>query len=48
MKEYPIIAIQNVNHYFCQGLLRKQILFDSNLQVFKWGSIRKASISVCS
>lgn len=30
----PIIAIQQLNHYFGEGELRKQVLFDINLQIF--------------
>ncbi|MEH2438073.1 MAG: DevA family ABC transporter ATP-binding protein [Nostoc sp.] len=33
MEKYPIISIQNLNHYFGQGALSKQILFDINLQI---------------
>lgn len=32
MKE-PAIAIQNLNHYYGKGALRKQILFDINLEI---------------
>ncbi|MBI1242164.1 MAG: ATP-binding cassette domain-containing protein [Nostoc sp. RI_552] len=31
--EEPIIAVQNLNHYFGEGNLRKQVLFDINLQI---------------
>ncbi|MUL35058.1 DevA family ABC transporter ATP-binding protein [Gloeocapsopsis dulcis] len=30
----PVISIQNLNHYFGQGQLRKQVLFDVNLEIF--------------
>ena len=29
----PVISIQKVNHYFGQGSLRKQVLFDINLDI---------------
>ncbi|PIG92261.1 DevA family ABC transporter ATP-binding protein [Gloeocapsopsis sp. IPPAS B-1203] len=29
----PVISIQNLNHYFGQGQLRKQVLFDVNLEI---------------
>lgn len=29
----PVIAIENLNHYFGGGNLRKQVLFDINLQI---------------
>lgn len=29
----PVIAIKNLNHYFGQGKLRKQALFDINLEI---------------
>lgn len=29
----PVISIQNLNHYFGQGELRKQVLFDINLDI---------------
>lgn len=31
--EGPVISIRNVNHYFGEGDLRKQVLFDNNLEV---------------
>jgi putative ABC transport system ATP-binding protein len=34
MLENPIIAIRNLNHYFGQGQLRKQMLFDINLAIY--------------
>lgn len=34
MNKYPVIAIDNLNHYFGEGSLRKQILFNINLQVY--------------
>lgn len=30
---YPVIAIRNLNHYFGQGSLNKQVLFDINLEI---------------
>lgn len=30
----PVIAIQNLNHYFGQGNLRKQVLSDINLDIY--------------
>lgn len=33
MEQYPVITIQNLNHYFGQGSLKKQILFDINLKI---------------
>lgn len=33
MPEHTIVAIQNLNHYFGQGGLRKQVLFDINLAI---------------
>jgi putative ABC transport system ATP-binding protein len=30
----PVIAIQNLNHYFGQGDLRKQVLFDINVDIY--------------
>ncbi|MEH2120975.1 DevA family ABC transporter ATP-binding protein [Nostoc sp.] len=30
----PIIAIRNLNHYYGKGALRKQILFDINLEIY--------------
>jgi putative ABC transport system ATP-binding protein len=30
----PVISVQNLNHYFGQGALRKQALFDINLDIF--------------
>lgn len=29
----PVISIQNLNHFFGQGELRKQVLFDINLEI---------------
>lgn len=29
----PVIAVQNLNHYFGTGSLRKQVLFDVNLEI---------------
>jgi putative ABC transport system ATP-binding protein len=31
----PIISIQNLNHYFGLGSLRKQVLFDINLDIYR-------------
>ncbi|HBL61985.1 MAG TPA: ABC transporter [Cyanobacteria bacterium UBA8803] len=31
----PVIAIKNLNHYFGQGKLRKQALFDINLEIYQ-------------
>ncbi|MDF5707236.1 MAG: DevA family ABC transporter ATP-binding protein [Nostoc sp. S4] len=31
--KFPVVNIQNLNHYFGQGALRKQILFDINFQI---------------
>ncbi|AFZ59836.1 DevA family ABC transporter ATP-binding protein [Anabaena cylindrica FACHB-243] len=30
----PVIAIKNINHYYGRGVLRKQILFDINLEIY--------------
>ncbi|MEH2402850.1 MAG: DevA family ABC transporter ATP-binding protein [Nostoc sp.] len=30
----PIIAIKNLNHYYGRGALKKQILFDINLEIY--------------
>lgn len=30
----PVIRIQNLSHYYGQGTLRKQILFDINLSIY--------------
>lgn len=30
----PVISVQNLNHYFGQGELRKQALFDINLDIY--------------
>jgi putative ABC transport system ATP-binding protein len=30
----PVIALRNLNHYFGKGSLKKQILFDINLQIW--------------
>ncbi len=34
MEKSPIIASKNLNYYFGQGALRKQILFDINFQIY--------------
>ncbi|RCJ39235.1 ABC transporter [Nostoc minutum NIES-26] len=33
MTNEPVISIQNLNHYFGQGQLQKQVLFDINLEI---------------
>ncbi len=33
MSSQPVISIHNLNHYFGQGQLRKQVLFDINLEI---------------
>ncbi|RMG11667.1 MAG: ATP-binding cassette domain-containing protein, partial [Cyanobacteria bacterium J055] len=32
-KPEPVISIRHLNHYFGQGALRKQVLFDINLDI---------------
>ncbi|MBE9190362.1 DevA family ABC transporter ATP-binding protein [Gloeocapsopsis crepidinum LEGE 06123] len=32
--QQPVIHIQHLNHYFGEGELRKQVLFDINLEIF--------------
>lgn len=32
--QQPVIYIQHLNHYFGEGELRKQVLFDINLEIF--------------
>jgi len=34
LQQNSIICIQNLNHYFGQGALQKQILFDINLEIY--------------
>jgi putative ABC transport system ATP-binding protein len=34
MEKQPVIAIKNLNHYYGKGALRKQILFDINLEIY--------------
>ncbi|QLE46268.1 ATP-binding cassette domain-containing protein (plasmid) [Nostoc sp. C052] len=34
LQQNSIISIQNLNHYFGQGALQKQILFDINLEIY--------------
>ncbi|MBR8835439.1 MAG: DevA family ABC transporter ATP-binding protein [Stigonema ocellatum SAG 48.90 = DSM 106950] len=34
MREDPVIAIDNLNHYYGKGALKKQILFNINLEIF--------------
>jgi len=35
MSTEPVISVRNLNHYFGRGALRKQALFDINLDVFQ-------------
>ena len=34
MRQEPVIAIKNLNHYYGKVALRKQILFDINLEIY--------------
>ncbi|WP_019501309.1 DevA family ABC transporter ATP-binding protein [Pseudanabaena sp. PCC 6802] len=34
MTQEPVISIRNLNHYFGQGDLKKQVLFDINLEIY--------------
>jgi putative ABC transport system ATP-binding protein len=34
MLQEPVISVKNLNHYFGQGKLRKQALFDVNLDIY--------------
>lgn len=34
MKKQPVIAIKNLNHYYGRGALKRQILFDINLEIY--------------
>jgi putative ABC transport system ATP-binding protein len=34
MKKEPVIAIKNLNHYYGRGALKRQILFDINLEIY--------------
>ncbi|WP_315790770.1 DevA family ABC transporter ATP-binding protein [Fischerella sp. JS2] len=34
MKQEPVISIQHINHYYGKGALRRQILFDINLEIY--------------
>ncbi|MBE9000251.1 DevA family ABC transporter ATP-binding protein [Nostoc sp. LEGE 12447] len=34
IEKEPVIAIKNLNHYYGKGVLRKQILFDINLEIY--------------
>ncbi len=34
IEKEPVIAIKNLNHYYGKGSLRKQILFDINLEIY--------------
>ncbi len=31
--KYPVIAIKNLNHYYGDGFLKKQVLYDINLEI---------------
>ncbi|MEH2265511.1 DevA family ABC transporter ATP-binding protein [Nostoc sp.] len=34
IEKEPVIAIKNLNHYYGKGALKKQILFDINLEIY--------------
>ena len=34
LNQEPVIAIQNLNHYYGKGALRRQILFDISLEIY--------------
>lgn len=34
MRQEPVIAIKNLNHYYGRGALKRQILFDINLEIY--------------
>jgi putative ABC transport system ATP-binding protein len=34
MRQEPVIAIKSLNHYYGKGTLKKQILFDINLEIY--------------
>lgn len=34
MIQEPVIAVKNLNHYYGKGSLKKQVLFDINLEIF--------------
>ncbi|MBD2497602.1 DevA family ABC transporter ATP-binding protein [Nostoc sp. FACHB-280] len=34
MRQEPVIAIKNLNHYYGKGSLKRQILFDINLEIY--------------
>ncbi|MDZ8261189.1 DevA family ABC transporter ATP-binding protein [Nostoc sp. ChiQUE01b] len=34
IEKQPVIAIKNLNHFYGKGALRKQILFDINLEIY--------------
>lgn len=34
MKDKPVINLQNLNHYFGKGILKKQVLFEINLKIY--------------
>lgn len=34
MKQQPVIAIKNLNHYYGKGALKRQILFNINLDIY--------------
>jgi putative ABC transport system ATP-binding protein len=33
-ENYPVLAIKNLDHYYGEGGLKKQVLFDINLEIF--------------
>ena len=33
LEDQPVISVRNLNHYFGQGSLKKQALFDINLEL---------------
>jgi len=34
LEDQPVISVRNLNHYFGQGSLKKQALFDINLDIY--------------
>ncbi len=34
MRKEPVISIQYLNHYYGKGSLKKQILYDINLDIY--------------
>ncbi|BAY12838.1 ABC transporter-related protein [Calothrix sp. NIES-2098] len=34
MRQEPVIAIKHLNHYYGRGVLKRQILFDINLEIY--------------